>query len=810
MMPFTLLRSRPATILVGCVGLVVVAFASGEDTNRLESVPLTESNRPPLRWLALTNEEVQVCGLPWFSENAGDLVRLPLRLKSSFRPAVWSLANCPSGARIRLRSDTKNLSLRLEYRSAPNMANMHAFGQTGVDAYVDGDYLVTAVADKEAKPKKVYETALFDFSKQPRMERDITLYLPLYKPVKVLGIGVDPGAKAAAPKPFALSKPVVFYGTSITQGGCASRPGMSYEAILARMLNIDFVNLGFSGNGLGEPEVAQAAAEIDAACYVLDFGANHKTGEAMRAVYAPFLDAVRAKHPRTPIVVMTPLYTARELRLPSLGADWQERRDHITQVVRERMSRGDTNLFLVDGARLLGPAPGDCLVDGGHPNDLGFYRMAEGLAPVLRRALGLRAQTAPAAQHPAIPGSRAAGIASDLPCLRVASRTVTSNQTPFLGALYAQAKGLRLLGNSQASDDNGRTWHPVVFQPDLKEKLPYGYRRDPVTSVCDQRTGRLVTILNALDTPGLDPKINEPAIAQNTYYLRYRVSKDGARTWLFDEPMVQEGKYDAQHPIDGVWVGKNAIYLGDTGCIPIVTREGKVLVPAQFTPLTLDGTLWNPSGGHTFTEVVVLIGSWARGGHLKWEASQHLCGDPARTTRGLIEPTLAEFPDGRILMVMRGSNGGKADPRNQLPSYKWFSLSHDGGRTWSKAEPWTYDDGSPFFSPSSMSALFKHSSNRCFWVGNICQTNCLGNLPRWPLVVVEVDGKSLSLVRSTQVTLDTEQPADQSQGRLDISHVTLFEDRQTHEIVLAYPRAHRAYQSYEWVTTRLALNPPKG
>jgi lysophospholipase L1-like esterase len=355
------------------------------------SAALPEETSPAsLRWLATTNEAVGVYGLPWFKENGGDLVRLPVRLKSTFRPAVWSLARQPSGARIRFRSDTKVLSLRLEYPSPPRMANMHSYGQTGVDLYADGAYLATAVADQDAKPGKIYERLLLDLSSQPRVEREITLYLPLYMPVKVLGIGVDTEAKVAPAKPFAPAKPVVFYGTSITQGGCASRPGMSYEAILGRRLNIDYVNLGFSGNGLGEPEVAAAVAEIDASCFVLDFGANHKTGEVMREVYAPFLDAVRAKHPHIPIVVMTPLYTAREERIPSLKLDWQQRRDYISQVVRQRVSAGDKKLFLVDGARLLGSTPGDGLVDGGHPNDLGFQWMADGLAPVLRRALRLR------------------------------------------------------------------------------------------------------------------------------------------------------------------------------------------------------------------------------------------------------------------------------------------------------------------------------------------------------------------------------------------------------------------------------------
>jgi lysophospholipase L1-like esterase len=348
------------------------------------------SGKEGLRWLSLTNESLEINGLPWFKENEGELMRLPLWSKSLFRKEVWSLAQSPSGGRIRFRTDSARLAIRLEYGSPPNMANMHAFGQTGVDLYLDGAYVSTAVADAEAKPGKVYETVLLDLSEQPRTQREVTLYLPLYKPVKVLSIGVDEKAKLAKAKPFAIAKPVVFYGTSITQGGCASRAGMSYQAILGRKLNIDFVNLGFSGNGLGEPEVARAVSEIDASCYVLDFGANHKTGAAMREVYEPFLDYLRKQHPALPIVVMTPLYTSRELRLPAVKADWRERREFIEQVVRRRIRAGDNHLFLVDGAALLGPSPGEGLVDGGHPNDLGFYWMAENLAPTLRKALGLR------------------------------------------------------------------------------------------------------------------------------------------------------------------------------------------------------------------------------------------------------------------------------------------------------------------------------------------------------------------------------------------------------------------------------------
>jgi lysophospholipase L1-like esterase len=343
-----------------------------------------------LRWIPATGADLEVDGLPWFAENQGETYRLPVRLEKTFRPAVWNLAQSPSGGRIRFRTDSATVAVRLEYPSAPNMSNMHAFGQTGVDLYADGVYIATAIADKDAAPHKTYEKALMQFAAQPRREREIVLYLSLYKPVKVLGIGLEKQAKLKPARAFALARPVVFYGTSITQGGCASRSGMSYQAILGRTLNIDFVNLGFSGNGMGEPEVARAVAEIDASCFVLDFAQNNRTVESLAQAYAPFIETLRGKHPQTPILAITPIYAAREAGADPGKNELQKMRDHIRQVVSRRIAEGDRNLQLVEGTDLLGPAQGDGLVDGTHPNDLGFQWMAEGLAARLRKMLGLR------------------------------------------------------------------------------------------------------------------------------------------------------------------------------------------------------------------------------------------------------------------------------------------------------------------------------------------------------------------------------------------------------------------------------------
>lgn len=388
--------------------------------------------------------------------------------------------------------------------------------------------------------------------------------------------------------------------------------------------------------------------------------------------------------------------------------------------------------------------------------------------------------------------------------LKIISRTVTKDPPGFHNALYTDKKGKRLISGNLSSEDNGRTWNKYTIQPDFNKDLPYGYRRNRITSVRDPYSGRIITLINSLDTPGLDPKINEPKVALSTYYLRYTVSADGGKSWLFEEPVIEEG-HTEKNPIRDVVIGKNSVYLGDLGCIPVVTRNHKILVPVQATLADSDGNLLNPGGGYTYTDVMVLIGTWTDRSKINWKVSRKVEGDPKRSTRGMIEPTMMELKDGRILMVMRGSNGGKLDPKDQLPSYKWYSISNEGGETWSKPEPWCFEDGESFYSPSSMSTLFKHSSGRCFWVGNLSKENCQDNLPRWPLVIAEVNTDNLKLIRSSLLTVDTRKEEDLQKGRLDLSHFTLLEDRETKEIILTYPRNTNAYKNTEWVTVKLAL-----
>ncbi|MEO7653659.1 MAG: sialidase family protein, partial [Bryobacteraceae bacterium] len=165
-----------------------------------------------------------------------------------------------------------------------------------------------------------------------------------------------------------------------------------------------------------------------------------------------------------------------------------------------------------------------------------------------------------------------------------------------------------------------------------------------------------------------------------------------------------------------------------------------------------------------------------------WEMSDVVKGDPARVTRGMDEPTLEFLEDGRLLMILRGSN----DKNPQLPSRRWMAYSSDGGRRWTKPEPWTYDDGQPFFSPSACSQLVRHSSGRLYWFGNITPENPRGNRPRYPFIVGEVDRRTGLLKRSGVRGVDTLQPGEDPV--LTLSNFYAREDRRTREFALHLTR----------------------
>ena len=332
--------------------------------------------------IAFPDARLKVCGLPWFDEDKPELRRLPARLKDTFRPPVWALAQQPSGGRIRFKTDSTKIGIVAQNPDTKTMHHMTTVGQSGFDLYVDGEYLNSAWPDVSGRIVREWSVGT------KRESRDITIYLPLYKAVTIMEIVLEKDAKLEPPAPFALPKPVVYYGSSITQGGCAENTGMSCQAIVSRWLNVDFVNLGFSGHGLGDPAVAQAMAEIDAACFVLDYWAN-PTPEVFGETLPGFVNTLRAKHPKTPIIIPGPFYFPAE----AVSVESRERQDRKRRIafefVEARRKTGDEFIEYLDGFEMLSRGQADGLVDGVHANSLGFYFCARGLEPHLRKALGL-------------------------------------------------------------------------------------------------------------------------------------------------------------------------------------------------------------------------------------------------------------------------------------------------------------------------------------------------------------------------------------------------------------------------------------
>ncbi|UCS93242.1 exo-alpha-sialidase [Echinicola marina] len=388
---------------------------------------------------------------------------------------------------------------------------------------------------------------------------------------------------------------------------------------------------------------------------------------------------------------------------------------------------------------------------------------------------------------------------------------LTKEPSRFYNAIYTSVENPLLRSGNYISVDNGKTWKYSPTSSVEIETPPKSGRRAPVTSIFDSNKQLLVTFFNSLDNPQIPKHVKEPKEALKGYYLRYRTSSDNGKSWLYDI-RIKKNENSNSNPFSNIVLGRNAFYLGDYGSKPIINNKGHILLPVQATVISdskCDSLNWeglyNPTKGYTYTEVIILRGKW-KGKKLVWKLVERIIGDPNSTTRGLIEPSIIKLNNGNIFGVFRGSNGGKLDSNYTLPGYKWYSFSRDNGKNWTKPRPWTYDDGSTFYSPSSMSVLFKHSNGKLYWVGNISEENPKGNHPRFPLVIGEVDQSSMKIIKSSVLILDTYRKYDEGKNRLDLGHVTIIEDRVTKEIIIVYPRLYYNQKEQEWVTIRLSSN----
>ncbi|MBR5743124.1 MAG: SGNH/GDSL hydrolase family protein [Clostridia bacterium] len=299
--------------------------------------------------------------------------RIPEAVASAVNEGVAYLHTNTAGGRVRFRTASRRVSIRAVYDSVGKMPHFALTGSAGFDLYADGAYAGTFMP-----PFDVGDELESMITLGRKKERELLIEFPLYSGVKELYIGLDRDTPPLAPAPYRHPVPMVYYGSSITQGGCASRPGTSYQALVSRALDADYINLGFSGSARGEDAIVAYMKDLAMSVFVLDYDHNAPSPEHLSATHEKAFRAVREAHPDLPIVVMSrPKYR--------LTKDEKERLRIIRETVSKAKAAGDEKVFLLDGKALTRLCRDEGTVDGCHPTDLGFFAMARALEELIRK-----------------------------------------------------------------------------------------------------------------------------------------------------------------------------------------------------------------------------------------------------------------------------------------------------------------------------------------------------------------------------------------------------------------------------------------
>ena len=258
----------------------------------------TKSEKADLHFYDVSDEPFKIYGI--FKEN-DRFTRLPGSVADSVSDGVLYLSTNTAGGRVRFKTDSPYVALYTELDKPGKMPHFPYTGSMGFDLYDCEIYKGTFIPPLP-DAKNTFES-IIEFSE--RKMRDITVNFPLYSDVKKLYIGLSNDASLKAPREYKKTQPIVYYGSSITQGGCASRPGNSYQAIISRKFDCDFINLGFSGSALGEKEISKYIQGLDMSIFVYDYDHNAPTVEHLSNTHERMFKEIRSAHPNMPIIIMS-------------------------------------------------------------------------------------------------------------------------------------------------------------------------------------------------------------------------------------------------------------------------------------------------------------------------------------------------------------------------------------------------------------------------------------------------------------------------------------------------------------------------
>ena len=323
---------------------------------------------------------IQLYGLQKASRDTCFL-RMPPEIAKNTSDGVNALNAFTAGGRVRFSTDSSYIAIKVKMPAVHPMYHMPTSGVSGFDLYIDapaGSYFRGVLPPDYSFTGGEFE-AWIDLGE--RVLRSYTIHFPLYDNVDQLYIGLQERAQVSSGLAYTYDKPIVYYGSSITQGGCASRPGLSYQNMISRRLNVDHINLGFSGNGKAEDAIVNYMATLDPLIFVSDYDHNAPSLDHLDHTHRNLYQTVRAAHPELPYIMIS--------KPDFLTKDCIARRKIIHDHFMEGIAQGDRNLYFIDGESFFGSTydKGDCTVDGCHPNDHGFALMAERIGNVINMIL---------------------------------------------------------------------------------------------------------------------------------------------------------------------------------------------------------------------------------------------------------------------------------------------------------------------------------------------------------------------------------------------------------------------------------------
>lgn len=327
-----------------------------------------------------TEKEFEVYGF-YDYRNTERFQRLPDNVAESVSPTVQALHLETAGGRVRFSTDSKKISVKAKFGPIGPNARTPMLGICGFDLYVDTSR-ASRFRSPFTPPNTVEDEYEISIEFPEKFYRSYTLNFPYHACVNDLYIGLDGDARLDGGMKYINDKPVVFYGSSITHGSCASRPGMIYENILSRRFNLDYLCFGFSGSAHGEKEIAEYMAGLDMSMFVCDYDYNACDEEELFNTHRRMYDIIRASHPSVPyLMISKPDFCFRH-------EFSYKRREIIFDTYRYACSLGDKNVYYIDGSSIYrGRSWDDYTVDTIHPNDAGFIKIADAVEPIIQKAL---------------------------------------------------------------------------------------------------------------------------------------------------------------------------------------------------------------------------------------------------------------------------------------------------------------------------------------------------------------------------------------------------------------------------------------